>query len=786
MSQLYYGMVTAAGQAKLAASAAGGPALVLSAMAFGDGGGNDVAPTDKSTALVQERYRASVVEISPHPTNASIIYVEGVIPPGVGGWTLREAGIYDATGTLIVIAKTPVLNVALISEGASTEGIVRLPIVFDSASTVQMLVDPTVVLATRGWVLSQLSGGQIDRAFLAVNSVTAAVPAAPASRSVYVVPAAPTGAWAGQAGKIAYYQDGWTFRDAPTSMLIGAMDTGKYWRRTATAWAEWVATDTQSGPVELATNAEVQAGTDTSRAVTPAGLSARTATDTRTGLIELATNAEVQAGTDTGRAVTPGGLSARTATTTRTGIVELATPTETTQGSDAERAVTPAGLKAALAALDVGIKELPNATTDQRGIVELATGAETAAGTDTERAITPAGLLSRTASELRIGLVELATGAEVQAGQDASRAVTPAGLATLLATAVRAGLIELATNAEVQAGADTERAVTPAGLASRTATAARAGLVELATSVETAAGEDVERAVTPAGLLARTASDTRVGLVELATNGETQTGTDAARAVTPAGLSARTATEARTGVVELATIPEAVAGVDTSRAVTPAGLSAAIADANPATLPRMSVFSSSGTWTKTAKARKALVIAQGPGGAGGGDASGAFRAGAGGGAGACAISLLDISGINSAVVTVSAGGVGVANDHGGSGGGNTSFGTLVVASPGQGGSRGVSGQQVVGGLGGQTATAQILLRGASGMHPTFDNSNTAIAGSGGDSFFSGGGRGASNQDSLGPGNGLWGSGGGGADVGGTSPAGAGGNGGQGLLIVVEM
>lgn len=68
------------------------------------------------------------------------------------------------------------------------------------------------------------------------------------------------------------------------------------------------ASETVSGTVELATIAEVLAGADTVRAVTPAGLAALTSTDTRAGIIEIATPAEVFAGTDTTRAVTPAGL----------------------------------------------------------------------------------------------------------------------------------------------------------------------------------------------------------------------------------------------------------------------------------------------------------------------------------------------------------------------------------------------------------------------------------------------------------------------------------------------
>ena len=70
------------------------------------------------------------------------------------------------------------------------------------------------------------------------------------------------------------------------------------------------ASDTVSGIVELATNAEAQTGTDATRAVTPAALASVTATETRAGLVELATTAEAQTATDTARAITPAGLKA--------------------------------------------------------------------------------------------------------------------------------------------------------------------------------------------------------------------------------------------------------------------------------------------------------------------------------------------------------------------------------------------------------------------------------------------------------------------------------------------
>lgn len=241
MTQLYYGLVTAVGTAKLAASAAGGASLALSSMAFGDGGGVETSPTTAATTLVNERYRAMLVEKYPHPTNPSILYVEGIIPPGVGGWTLREAGIYDAAGDLIVIAKMPAVNVALISEGASTEGVVRLPIVFDSASSVQILIDPSVVLATQAWVLERVLG----RPWITVDSATTTTPPAnPAAHALYLVPAGATGVWAAQAHKLAYYLGGWRYYSTPTAKRVSASDTGKAYRRTAGGWEElWMETE---------------------------------------------------------------------------------------------------------------------------------------------------------------------------------------------------------------------------------------------------------------------------------------------------------------------------------------------------------------------------------------------------------------------------------------------------------------------------------------------------------------------------------------------------------------
>jgi len=106
-------------------------------------------------------------------------------------------------------------------------------------------------------------------------------------------------------------------------------------------------TDAQKGLVELATDAETQTGTDASRAVTPASLSARSATESRTGLAEIATQAETDAGTDDSRFITAKKLAGKIkqATESLLGLVKIATQAQTDAGTDDTTAVTPKKLR---------------------------------------------------------------------------------------------------------------------------------------------------------------------------------------------------------------------------------------------------------------------------------------------------------------------------------------------------------------------------------------------------------------------------------------------------------
>lgn len=122
------------------------------------------------------------------------------------------------------------------------------------------------------------------------------------------------------------------------------------------------------------------------------------ASETVKGILELATNAEVAAGTDVNRAVTPQGLKTQLdlkqpLDSDLTAIAAIAPADDDfiqrKSGIWVNRTV--AQVVTDLLATGSFASTPPDATTTVKGIVELATSAETITGTDTVRAITPAG-----------------------------------------------------------------------------------------------------------------------------------------------------------------------------------------------------------------------------------------------------------------------------------------------------------------------------------------------------------------------------------------------------------
>lgn len=146
----FFTLITNIGRTKIAAFASGGPAVQLTEVAVGDGlAGAYYTPTESQLSLKHEVWRSAINNITNPPGNPGHIIVDCVIPADVGGWTIREVGLFDAAGDLIGVGKYPESYKPALVSGVGKE--VYLRPIFDvvNAAAITLLIDPAIVTATR-------------------------------------------------------------------------------------------------------------------------------------------------------------------------------------------------------------------------------------------------------------------------------------------------------------------------------------------------------------------------------------------------------------------------------------------------------------------------------------------------------------------------------------------------------------------------------------------------------------------------------------------------------------
>jgi len=148
----YYALLTNVGAAKLANATALGEQVEITQMAVGDGNGALPTPNPAQTSLVHELRRAPLNTLSIDPVNTNQIIAEQVIPEDVGGWWIREIGLYDSAGDLIAIANCAETYKPLLQEGSGRVQVIRVILIVSSTQAVTLKIDPSVVLATRQYV----------------------------------------------------------------------------------------------------------------------------------------------------------------------------------------------------------------------------------------------------------------------------------------------------------------------------------------------------------------------------------------------------------------------------------------------------------------------------------------------------------------------------------------------------------------------------------------------------------------------------------------------------------
>ncbi len=132
-------------------------------MAVGDGGGKLPVPDAGQTGLIHEVWRHALNKISQDKRNSNYIIAELVIPPEVGGFWMRELGLYDDAGTLIAVANMAESYKPALAEGSGRSQTCRMVIIVSSVASVDLTIDTTTVMATQDYVDDKIAEHEQSR-----------------------------------------------------------------------------------------------------------------------------------------------------------------------------------------------------------------------------------------------------------------------------------------------------------------------------------------------------------------------------------------------------------------------------------------------------------------------------------------------------------------------------------------------------------------------------------------------------------------------------------------------
>lgn len=154
----YFAIFTNTGVTRLAEAISSGIPVPFAYVAVGDGGGSPITPVATMTALVNERARVATNNVDTSPDDPNTVRVEGLIPSGTGGFTIREAGLFNYAGELLAVASYPPIYKPSPSDGVTVDEYIRILLHVTNVAAVALTTDPDVITATRLYVDDSTAG----------------------------------------------------------------------------------------------------------------------------------------------------------------------------------------------------------------------------------------------------------------------------------------------------------------------------------------------------------------------------------------------------------------------------------------------------------------------------------------------------------------------------------------------------------------------------------------------------------------------------------------------------
>lgn len=146
----YSAIFTTYGTQVLAKAIANNQPLRVTHFAVGDGNGADVTVSESQERLVNEKHRAAISAVSLDPRNNKQVIFELTIPENVGGFYIREMGVFDANNKLVAYANCPESFKPTLASGSGKVQVMRMILLVASSNAVTLTIDDSVIFVTRG------------------------------------------------------------------------------------------------------------------------------------------------------------------------------------------------------------------------------------------------------------------------------------------------------------------------------------------------------------------------------------------------------------------------------------------------------------------------------------------------------------------------------------------------------------------------------------------------------------------------------------------------------------
>lgn len=169
MSDQVKGIFTSYGKNQIAQALAGGYQITLGEMVYGDGAGSQYTPLVSQTTLRNQTGSTNAIA---KVEDDVWTFFEGIIPADAPDGVIREIGMTDSTGQLLIVVVVPDINKVTSINGVHQRIPIRIGVTTAQGSVMTVITDPDSVPPFTQLNLGLIKGRKVDGYVAAIDGDT--------------------------------------------------------------------------------------------------------------------------------------------------------------------------------------------------------------------------------------------------------------------------------------------------------------------------------------------------------------------------------------------------------------------------------------------------------------------------------------------------------------------------------------------------------------------------------------------------------------------------------------